>query len=202
MRQDKRFKPGEAITSVLFAKLLADCIDYIITIDPHLHRIASLAEIFTIPAVSLHATSKIAAWISEHVNAPFLIGPDEESRQWVEEIAGYANLPFVIGQKKRLGDKDVVISLPAIKNTGYTPILVDDIISTGVSMITILNEIKLRGFKNPLCIAVHALFNDETENQLLRAGAKQVMTCNTILHPTNCIDLTDIIMQGISDINL
>ena len=49
MRQDKRFKDGEAVTSRGFAKLLSASFDWIVTVDPHLHRYKSLEEIYTVP---------------------------------------------------------------------------------------------------------------------------------------------------------
>src|SRR5690606_3260659 len=79
MRQDKRFEPGEAITSQLFAKFLSNCVDYLITIDPHLHRIHHLSKIYSVPVLTLHATKEIARWIKENIKFPFLIGPDSES---------------------------------------------------------------------------------------------------------------------------
>ncbi|MCL9684965.1 ribose-phosphate pyrophosphokinase [Legionella maioricensis] len=201
MRQDKSFHPGEAISSLFFAQLLSSLIDSLITIDPHLHRIHKLSEIYTIPCLlTLHATKKIADWIQHHMKDPILIGPDEESKQWIAEIADFNNLPFVIGQKKRLGDRQVMISLPEIKNLNHVPILVDDVISTGVSMLETLKQLTSRGFKNSVCIGVHALFDKETENKLTIAGAKQIITCNTIPHSTNKIDISDIIAKGIVEL--
>lgn len=95
-----------------------------ITIDPHLHRIHQLSEIYNISSIlTLHATKNISEWISFHVKSPILIGPDEESRQWVSEIANFSNLPYVIAQKKRLGDKRVIVSLPEIQNINQPPFL-------------------------------------------------------------------------------
>ncbi|QLZ68515.1 phosphoribosylpyrophosphate synthetase [Legionella sp. PC1000] len=201
MRQDKRFHSGEAITSTIFAQLLSSCIDGMITIDPHLHRIHQLSEIYSMPSLlTLHATKNISEWISSHIKNPILIGPDEESKQWVSEIANFSNLSFVVAQKKRLGDKQVVVSLPKIQNIENTPVLVDDIISSGASMFESLKQLINNGFKNPICIGVHALFNKQTENMLLRAGAKQLITCNTVIHSTNQIDVSNILAKGIVEL--
>ncbi|MDP3705869.1 MAG: ribose-phosphate diphosphokinase [Legionellaceae bacterium] len=199
MRQDKRFHSGEAISSVLFAKFLSSWIDDLITIDPHLHRIHHLSEIYSISnIVTLHATKNIANWISHNVDSPLLIGPDEESRQWVSEISEYANLPCVIGQKNRLGDREVITTIAKNKNTANTPVLVDDIISSGASMVAAINLLLTQGFKKPICIGVHALFDTKAEQNLMRSGASLVVTCNTILHSTNKIDLTEVIAKGLS----
>jgi len=199
MRQDKRFHSGEAVSSVLFAKYLSSSIDALITIDPHLHRIKHLSEIYTISNIStLHATKNIADWIRHHVDSPLLVGPDEESRQWVESIATEANLPFIIGQKNRLGDREVITSIPDSKKTSSVPVLVDDIISSGASMAAAITLLLEHGFKNPICIGVHALFDKEAEQTLIQAGASRIVTCNTIPHSTNTIDITDIIAQSLA----
>ena len=93
-----------------------------------------------------------------------------------------------------------MISLEEIKNKNHVPILVDDVISTGVSMLEALKQLTSRGFKNPICIGVHALFDSDTENKLRLAGAKQIITCNTIPHSTNKIDISDIIAKGIVEL--
>ena len=200
MRQDMRFHSGEAITSTIFAQLISNYIDGIITVDPHLHRIHQLTEIYKIPSLTLHATKNISEWISSHVKNPILIGPDEESRQWVSEIAAFNNLSFVIAHKKRLGDKRVIISLPKLQNINQTPVLIDDIISSGVSMLESLKQLIASGLKNPICIGVHALFNNQTKKKLLATGAKEIITCNTIIHPTNQIDITNILAKGIIEL--
>jgi ribose-phosphate pyrophosphokinase len=199
MRQDKRFKPGEAVTSLLFAQHISGFIDSLITIDPHLHRIQHLSEIYPISSIStLHANKKISEWINHNINSPFIIGPDEESRQWVSEIAKESHASFSIIKKVRYGDRHVKISVPEINNINNTPVLVDDIISTGTSMIAVIQELLARGFQKPVCIGVHALFDDMIHNNLLQAGAQSVITCNTIEHPTNKIDVTDILVAEIT----
>ncbi|MDR3476772.1 MAG: ribose-phosphate diphosphokinase [Gammaproteobacteria bacterium] len=197
MRQDKQFKPGEAVTSALFAQLLSGFIDHLITIDPHLHRIKHLSEIYSIPTTTLHATKLVATWIKNNVDSPFIIGPDEESEQWVSLVAKEVNASYAIIKKTRYGDRDVKITVPEINDTSKTPVLVDDIISTGTSMIMAIEQLLLRNFKNPICIVVHALFDQKVEENLMRAGAKQIVSCNTIVNPSNQIDVSDLIIEGI-----
>ncbi|WP_457604693.1 ribose-phosphate diphosphokinase, partial [Legionella pneumophila] len=114
LRQDKRFHEGEGITSRYFADILSTSFDWLMTIDPHLHRYHSLDEIYSIPTFVLHATSMIATWIKHHVPKPILIGPDMESEQWVADIAEKGRFPYAILEKTRHGDKEVTISVPYI----------------------------------------------------------------------------------------
>ncbi|WP_341272879.1 ribose-phosphate pyrophosphokinase-like domain-containing protein [Fluoribacter gormanii] len=81
MRKDIQFHSGEGISSKYFARLLSSYFDWLITIDPHLHRWHSLNEVFTIDTQVLHATDNIAHWVRKNVQNPLLIGPDMESTQ-------------------------------------------------------------------------------------------------------------------------
>lgn len=131
MRQDKRFNDGEAITSNYFASAISLFVDKLITVDPHLHRINSLTEIYSVPAYTLHAADHISEWIKNNVKKPILIGPDSESAQWISEVANKYNIPYVVLEKKRKGDSEVEVSAPHLeKFKDHTPVLLDDIIST------------------------------------------------------------------------
>lgn len=190
MRQDKRFHPGEAITSTYFAKVMSQSFDWLVTVDPHLHRRASLDEIYTIPSSIVHAGPAIAAWVAQNVEKPFFIGPDAESEQWVSNIAEIAKAPFVILEKTRRGDQDVSISFPDLSPyMTHTPVLVDDIISTARTMIQTVIHLRGHHMKPPLCIGVHGIFAMDAYVTLLQAGVSKIVTCNTISHPTNDIDL-------------
>lgn len=191
MRQDKVFESGQGITSVYFAKLLSHYFDALVTIDPHLHRWHTLNAIYEIPTYVLHATNHIAQWINEHVKNPILIGPDAESFQWVEEIAEKASAPFLILEKNRKGDNSIEVSIPHIeKHRHAIPILIDDIISTGMTMIETIKHLHTLKMASPICIGVHAVFAKDAYQKLQAAGVKKIITCNTIPHVSNGIDLS------------
>ena len=198
MRQDRRFQPGEAVTSGYFAKLLSSQIDWLVTVDPHLHRRKSLGEIYNIPAQVMHAAPLISEWIRREVKMPLLIGPDSESEQWVAAVAHDAGAPHLILQKVRNGDRDVRVSVPeAARWREYTPVLVDDIVSTARTMIETIGQLKREGMRPPLCIAVHGIFADNAFGDLMAAGAARVVTTGTVPHVTNAIDVTALLAHGI-----
>lgn len=199
MRQDKVFHEGEGVTSGYFAELISGFADSLITIDPHLHRRSSLSELYTIPNAVLHAANEISAWIRGHVEKPVLIGPDSESEQWVADVAKGANAPFLVLEKVRHGDRNVEISVPDLESYGdHTPVLVDDIISTAQTMIQTVIHLKQKKAKAPICIGVHGVFAGTAYDDLEKAGAAQIVTCNTIPHPSNDIDLSNQIAEHIS----
>src|SRR5690348_16005188 len=136
MRQDRRFHPGEAVTAKQFASLLSPHFDWLVTVDPHLHRIHTLSTVYDIPNKATHAAPLIGRWIAANVHQPLLVGPDSESVQWVGEAARLADAPVVTLRKTRVGDKSVAIGETDFSPwRGRTPVLVDDIISTGQTML-------------------------------------------------------------------
>ena len=194
MRQDARFKDGEGITSMHFASLLSDFCDWLVTVDPHLHRHHKLNEIYSIPTKVVHAAQAIASWVAEHVERPVIVGPDAESEQWAASVAKSLRCPYVVLEKKRSGDREVEVSaLDAGDWKGGTPVLVDDITSTGQTMIAAVGRLREAGLPPPVCISVHPVFAGSAHEDLLATGVEQIASCNTIIHPTNQIDVSDAI---------
>lgn len=199
MRQDKRFHPGEAVTSESFARLLSRQFDWLVTVDPHLHRHTSLGEIYTMPATVVHAAPLLAEWIRAHVPRPLVVGPDAESEQWVREVAEGIPAPFVVLEKVRSGDRDVEVSAPPdIRRwADCTPVLVDDIISSAATMSTTVRRWREAGLPAPVCIGVHGLFAAHAHALLGEAGAARIVTTNSVPHPSNDIDLTPLLASPV-----
>jgi len=177
MRQDKRFHPGEAVTSRTFAALISDTFDWMATVDPHLHRTRSLGEIYSIPAVALHAGPALASWIGTNIPRPFLIGPDEESRQWVAEVARQCAAPFAILNKARLSDTEIRIAAGGLEfPPDARPVLLDDIVASGGTMLETLRLIRLLSQNPPVVVAIHGLLSEAASRAIHEAGARLVTT--------------------------
>ncbi|MFZ5542866.1 MAG: ribose-phosphate pyrophosphokinase [Pseudomonadota bacterium] len=190
MRQDVRFQPGETDSARHVAGWLSRSFDWLVTVDPHLHRIAELSQVYAIATRNVHAAPAIAAWLRAHVARPVLIGPDEESGQWVADVARRAEAPSVVLRKVRHGDRDVEVAVPEVERwREHTPVLVDDIVSTGRTMIETMGHLQRAGLAAPVCIAVHAVFADNAAQDLLDAGAGRVVSCDTVVHPSNAISV-------------
>ena len=197
MRQDKQFKPGEGITSAYFAKFISNFADSLITIDPHLHRRHSMGEIYTVPCTVLHAAGLISTWIRDTIEKPVLIGPDSESEQWVEAVAKNAGAPFIVLEKIRHGDREVEVTVRHVERyREHLPVLVDDIISTARTMIETIGHLKKAGIKPPVCIGIHGIFAGNAFEELKAAGVATIVTTNTIGHPTNKIEIADLIASA------
>ena len=199
MRQDQSFKPGEAIAARHFARVLSQHFDSLITVDPHLHRIGNLKEIFSIPTHVVAAAPLLGDWIARNVQAPLIIGPDGESEQWAAEVARGAGAPYVVARKVRAGDEQVRVELPDMTAwSGRRPVLVDDIISSGRTMIEASRQLTERGTPKPYCLAIHAVFAASAFDALAPL-CERVATTDTIAHSSNAISVVDTLARLISD---
>jgi ribose-phosphate pyrophosphokinase len=201
MRQDAHFSAGDGVTSAHFARLLSSCCDWLVTVDPHLHRHHALSDIYSVPTRVVHAAPLIAQWIADNVAVPIVVGPDSESKQWVSEVASLADCPYTILTKKRSGDRNVEVSLPDTSGwDGMTPVLVDDIVSTARTMIAAAVQIESVRMAPPVCIGVHALFAGGGYAALHQAGVERIVSCNTVAHSTNKIDVCPAIADAVRDL--
>jgi ribose-phosphate pyrophosphokinase len=202
LRQDRRFREGEAVSSATFARIVSGFADWLVTVDPHLHRYRSLGEIYSLRTAVAPAAPAVSAWIRNNVTEAFLIGPDAESEQWVAEVGRGAGCPYVVLEKTRRGDREVEVTVPDIDRfRGRTPVLVDDIISTARTMIETVNHLKRSGMRPPVCIGVHPIFAGNACSELSAAGAARIVSSNTIAHFTNAIDINGAIAGKVAELN-
>lgn len=198
LRQDRRFRDGEAVSARVFPRLLGPWLDGLVTVDPHLHRIHDLAEVYDVPCRVVHAAPAIAAWVATHVDRPLIVGPDSESAQWAEDVATRAGAPWIVLEKVRHGDRDVEVSVPDVERwRDRTPVLVDDIVSTGRTLVQTLGHLARAGMRPATCVGVHALFAGDALDALRAAGAGRIVTTDAVTHPTNGIGLAEALADAV-----
>ena len=198
MRQDRRFQPGEAVTSKTFARLVSSSFDRLVTVDPHLHRYPALSALYTIPAHTLHAAPLLADWIATEIEKPLIIGPDEESEQWVSAIADRIGAPYAVLRKIRHGDRNVDVELTDLSQwKARCPVLVDDIASSGHTLIEAARKLRLQGFQSPVCAVVHGVFAEDSYERL-KGLADRIVSSDSIPHESNTIRLAPLIAAAIT----
>lgn len=198
MRQDIAFRPGEAVSQRIVGRFLSKLVDAVITVDPHLHRIDRLDQaIGGIPALALSCAPAMAELLKEKSTAPLLVGPDGESEQWVRAIAEPAGLDYALASKERLGDRHVRVSLPPRDYTGREIVLVDDMISTGRTLIEVAFELKSRGAGSIQCLVTHALHDEQATDMLHHAGIENIWSSDSITHPSNAVPLTGLLAGAV-----
>lgn len=202
MRQDKAFNLGEVVSQKIIGKLLAESFDGVLTVDSHLHRISHLSEaIPTETAMNITATEPMAYFLEGHFERPFLLGPDAESLQWVEAIAVHHQMDFAVASKERRGDKDVKISLPDANFQGRNVVLVDDVASSGQTLIQAAQQLaELDERLQPESVSVlvtHALFMEGAMQQLYDIGVSNIWSSNSISHESNTVSLTALLAENL-----
>ena len=199
MRQDKRFNPGEAVTSAHYSALLSGVFEWLVTVDPHLHRHGSLRELYRIETRVVHAAPALSAWIRENVRDALVVGPDSESEQWAASIAAAAGAPHVSLAKTRRGDREVEIALPDLSAwQGRSPVLVDDIISSGRTMAVAARMLRQRGFAAPRVVGIHGIFGGDAYGELQHAGVRSIVTTDAVPHPSNRIGISALVADAVA----
>lgn len=202
MRQDRRFLAGQTVSAPLFADFLGESFDWLVTVDPHLHRISRLEDVFPVPASRAATAPLLADWIRENVPDAVLFGPDSESQQWVGEVALLADRPYEVLAKRRIGDRTVEISVPeSAALLQGTPVILDDIASSGRTIVRAIERLLAAGTRRPLCLIIHGIFAGSAFEDLSAAGALRIVTTDTVPHPTNGIGTAGVIARAISELD-
>jgi ribose-phosphate pyrophosphokinase len=198
MRQDIAFHPGEIISQKVIGTFLAELFDGVIAVDPHLHRIHHLEEaIPSAHAIALHGAPRLAELIGRRRGNPLLIGPDAESRQWVEMAARHLGCAYGICNKVRRGDRQVDITLPSIPIAGQQVVLMDDVASSGRTLARACELLLQAGAASVDVAVTHALFAGDALDVLRAAGVGEVWSTDCISHASNAIDMAPVLSQAL-----
>ena len=193
MRQDALFAPGEPLSQRVIGDLLGERFDRIITVDAHLHRTPRLEDVFVgVVCANLSAADAIAAQVRADAPPPdmLMLGPDIESRPWVETLARQIGLEAGVLRKTRRSDHDVDIETgPELAIEGRPVLLLDDICTSGGTLVAASRAVLARGASSVEAIVTHALFSREVAATLTAAGIRRVRSCDSCRHPTNAIPL-------------
>jgi ribose-phosphate pyrophosphokinase len=190
MRQDAAFQPGEAISQQRVGGFLAQLFDAIITVDPHLHRVTSLQQAVPVAhAIALSAAPLLSDLIATQRPHALLIGPDEESVQWVSQAATRHHFDFGVCQKLRTGDHTVHITLPPLSVKGRQVVLLDDVASTGQTLAQAAQALKAAGAESVAVAVTHALFAQDAVELIKKAGVQDIWSTDSIPHASNAVSL-------------
>jgi len=197
LRQDKRFRKGEAVSQLITAGLIDKYFNAVYVMDPHLHRKNRLHGVFKIKATKLTANPLVAGYIKNHIKNPVIIGPDEESYKWARNVADMLGVESRILKKKRYSSYHVQVKLnKKIDLKEKNVVIVDDIISTGHTILETAKILRKLGAKKINCICIHGIFANDALNKLKKAKINIIST-NTIPNKAAKIDVSGVIAEGL-----
>jgi ribose-phosphate pyrophosphokinase len=194
MRQDIAFQPGEVVSQRVVGRFLSELFDAVITVDPHLHRISTLTEAIPVAQASvLSGAPLLADLIAQHYPQPLLVGPDEESTQWVAQAADRHGFEHAVCHKIRRGDRDVQIALPDTPVIARHVVLLDDVASSGHTLAGAAHLLIAAGAASVDVAVTHALFAGGAVKLIKQAGVGHVWSTDCIAHPSNAVSMAGLI---------
>jgi len=197
MRQDIAFAPGEAVSQRHVGRLLAQAFETVITVDPHLHRVASLDAVLPgSRGVALSAAGLLGAWAARNVPDPLLLGPDEESAPWVRLAMTYQgpSIADTIADCQRRGIERICVLPLYPQYSATTTATVFDAVSAEMARCRNVPELRTvrhfhdhPGYIDALRLSV--LEHWRRNGSLRDAGGKLVMSFHGV--PKRTLDLGD-----------
>ena len=199
MRQDVAFHPGEAISQRIVGRFLADLFQAVITVDPHLHRVATLQEAVPVRhAIVLSGAPLLSDLIAQHRPNPLLVGPDEESAQWVAQAAARHGFEHAVCHKVRHGDRAVEVALPEVAVAGRQVVLLDDVASTGHTVAQAARRLLAAGAVSVDVAVTHALFAGDALQVMHDAGVGEIWSTDCIAHASNAVSMAAAIAESLT----
>ena len=198
MRQDIAFTPGEAVSQRIVGDFLAGLFDVVITVDPHLHRVSTLKEAVPVSqAIALSGAPLLSDLIAQHRPRALLVGPDEESAQWIAQAAARHGFDHAVCHKVRNGDRSVDIELPTLQLKGRAVVLLDDVASTGHTLARAAQLLLAAGAASVDVAVTHALFAGDALQLIQQAGVGDIWSTDCIEHPSNAVSMAPLIAAAL-----
>jgi ribose-phosphate pyrophosphokinase len=198
-RQDRAFLEDEFPSMSLMAKLLESVgASRMITLDIHSLRALTyfsieVENISSIPLFADHVKT------SMYLHKPLVVSPDLGGKERVEEFSKILGIDFLVVDKKR--DKysgEVSINSKEIRDVADRDILIlDDIISTGSSIIKATEILRRNGSGKIYAMCSHSLINENNTRRILDAGVEEIISTNSIPNPFAKVDISPSLASGI-----
>lgn len=199
-RQDERFKPGEALSFRTVSKLMESVgTDEIYTIDMHQHRVLKPSEVFRIPSHNLSAMPLLADYVKKtgSLQKPLVIGPDAEAEQWAKLAAEQLSTEYDVFEKKRLGDNQVEIRPRKSNAKGRDILVVDDIISTGGTIVETTKILVEQGANKIAVACTHPILTNGALQKIRAAGVKDIIGTDTVPSEISKVSVAPLIAEQI-----
>jgi ribose-phosphate pyrophosphokinase len=178
-RQDRRETKGEPVGARLIADLLCTRIARIVTLDLHNPAIEGF---FTIPAEHLSAVPLMAEKLRLEIGEDFiLVAADLGAVKLAQRYAELLDLPVAYIHKERLSGHEVTVKRVIGDVKHRCPILIDDMISTGGTMVSAIEALLDLDCRTPLTVvATHGLLMGKASQQLAALPVAKIILTDSV----------------------
>jgi len=198
LRQDAVFEPGEPLSRDVVAPLIGARFDGVVTVQAHLHRTPDLAGALGTPACNLWAVEPLARALPSYSARPLVVGPDAESAPWAQAWSRRLCGDAIALSKRRMGDRDVAVAdLPAAAVRERPVVLIDDVAASGETLVRAVAAAKRAGAASIDVAVAHALMTPEATGRVKAAGARTIVSTDSIAHQTNAAPLAPILADAV-----
>lgn len=163
-RQDKKFKPGEALSARAVIRILSRNSDHFAITN--LHK-ASVMEYSLCTGTNVDTYRVIADYLGSLERPPdMVVGPDKGALHIAKSVGSLMGAEWDHLEKHRLDGEHVEIAPATASAEGKTVAIVDDIISTGGTIATATSRLKETGAAGVYAICTHGLFTGAARDRL------------------------------------
>ena len=196
-RQDRQFLSGEVVTMSIIARMIqAAGAKKVVAVD--IHSKTALNH-FKIPKENVSAIPELAKYFKKmKLKNALVVSPDMGGSLRAKKFASLLNIGFIALKKSRNRNTGkILIQSSKVNVRGKDLILVDDIISTGGSIIKAAQFLKRQKCKRLFVACTHGLFVEDAEKKIKKAGVSQIISTNTIPRSTSKVDVSGVIVESI-----
>jgi len=192
-RQDKKFNDGEAISARAMAKAISQRSDGIVLVDVHDEKIT---EHFTGPTVNVSAMPQIGEYLVKSAKVDLVVSPDDGAMHLAKDVAGVIGCDWSWLEKKRIDGNTVEITPKHVGARDREIAIVDDIISTGGTIMTATKQLKMQGARKVIAACTHGLFTAGALPKL-RTAVDYILSADTIENETTIVSAGPEIAKGV-----
>ncbi len=195
-RQDKRFKPGEAVSVRTMCKLIERAgADDLLTVDIHEDWIM---KNFATPAYNLSAAPLIGRYLAKlKLHDPVVLAADQGALQRAKGVAVEFGADHDHLEKTRLTSTKVLTKPKRLDIAGRDVVIIDDIISTGATMVEAARVVKRYRARRIYAACIHPVLAGASLKKVLAAGVQRVIATDTIEHRTSVVSVAPILAGAI-----
>jgi ribose-phosphate pyrophosphokinase len=177
-RQDKKFHEGEPISARAVCRALSQGVDQVFTVNVHDPAVLSH---FHVSAQDISLADEIGRYLSARfLENPLVLAPDDGAAAFAENVAAIGGWESDHLEKTRISGETVRIEDRALNVSGRDVVLVDDIISTGGTLVTAARMLQMQGERRVSYACVHGVLAEGAYSRLLSSGISEVACSDTL----------------------